>query len=501
MVSGLSCNIERFLSEEPRARMPKQFVAPRFRPNPLTHRSCITSMDFFNSSVRSALIALSVFGANSLAFSDLQAAPDATSSTSLRAQDIHFEPLPDHAVDGTLIPLMATATSGLKVHFKVVSGPAQIVGSQLMLTGTGAVVIRATQAGDTHHAAASPVEHTFQALAAVANAPTPPASTAESEPASSANTPPTLPDVSGPAASDSAPASSPAERAANETAPAPSTASTSNAAAANSTGLPSAVSDLIPKALLNAANLPAGPAAADQLPAKLTLMLPGNIEMVFVRVPAGTATLGSAPAETGHQQNENLHAYSERQGFLMSATEVTQAQYEALTGQRPSYFRSEWQSRPVEQVRWTDLASDASGLFSKLNSLLQSSGHASLSAALPTDDQWEYACRAGTSTAFNNRAGLSFPLNESRIREIATYGENETSAVGTHAPNAWGLYDMHGNVAEWTREGSLRGGSFRDSPAFIRSASKVAGRSGGDENREAGLRLILVPAGAGLDVR
>jgi len=263
-----------------------------------------------------------------------------------------------------------------------------------------------------------------------------------------------------------------------------------------------APSDLIPKALIDAAKGRVGPAAANQLPAKLVLTLPGNVEMIFVRVPPGRGTLGSTPAETGHQADENYHNYAESQGFLMSATEVTQAQYEALTGQRPSYFRSDWQSRPVEQIRWSDVARDGSGFFAHLNETLQSSGHANFSAALPTDDQWEYACRAGTQTSYNNRTDLNFPINESTIREIATYGETETSAVATHSPNAWGLYDMHGNVAEWTREGSLRGGSFRDSPAFIRSASKQIGKAGSNDlNREAGFRVVLLPSGARLDVQ
>jgi formylglycine-generating enzyme required for sulfatase activity len=121
---------------------------------------------------------------------------------------------------------------------------------------------------------------------------------------------------------------------------------------------------------------------------------------------------------------------------------------------------------------------------------------------LPADDQWEYACRAGTQTAYNNRTGLSFPIDESNIREIATFNATETSAVATHSPNAWGLYDMHGNVAEWTREGSLRGGSFRDSPAFIRSASKQLGKaSTTDLDREAGFRVVLLLGSPGLDTR
>lgn len=437
---------------------------------------------------RRALTALLVLAGGPLALTHLGADSSAASTANLRAQEIHFEPLADRTVDGTMMPLLATATSGLKVRFAVVSGPAQVVGSQLMLTGPGEVVVRATQSGDATHTAATPVERAFRAMAPAGNENTAANAAPAASESSADSAPPTLPDVG---TSETAPAPTPPPAAA-ETAP-----------PVQNNAVPGAVSDLIPKALIDAANGRTGPAAANQIPAQLTVTLPGNVQMIFVRVPAGRATLGSPPSETGHQPTEQLHNYSEAQGFLMSATEVTQAQYEALTGQRPSYFRSDdWKSRPVEQIPWGDLARDSNGFFAHLNQALQSSGHANFAAALPTDDQWEYACRAGTQTSFNNRTDLSFPLNESTIREVATYGESETSNVATHSPNAWGLYDMHGNVAEWTREGSLRGGSYHDSPAFIRSASKQLGRAANTEpNREAGFRVVLLPGAPGLDTR
>lgn len=407
----------------------------------------------------------------------------------MRQQDIHFDPLQDRVIDGSLIPLMATATSGLKVRFTVVSGPAQVVGSQLMLTGPGEVVIRATQPGDAAHAAAASVERSFKALAPNSEQAD---SVNNSASGTAANTPATPPET----------AANPLESAPAEPNPPASKAESTEPSSASAPSASSNASDLIPKALVNAANGHLGPAAANQLPAELRLTLPGNIEMIFVRVPAGQALLGSMPNETGHQQNEMPHPFNEPRGFLMSATEVTQAQYEALTGQRPSYFRSDWQSRPVEQIRWADVAQDASGFFAHLNQLLRSSGHADFYAMLPTDDQWEYACRAGTRSTYNNRTDLSFPINESNIREIATYNESETSNVATHSPNAWGLYDMHGNVAEWTREGSLRGGSFRDSPAYIRAASKEVGKATStDLDRTAGFRVILVPGSLGVDTQ
>ncbi|MEO6002378.1 MAG: bifunctional serine/threonine-protein kinase/formylglycine-generating enzyme family protein [Opitutus sp.] len=233
----------------------------------------------------------------------------------------------------------------------------------------------------------------------------------------------------------------------------------------------------------------------DPLPAHLTLTLPGQVEMNFVRVPAGQAVLGSPDGETGRDQNETLHEFVLPNGFLMSATEVTQAAYEALTGTRPSYFRSDWQMRPVDQVRWTDLGGyntgATSGFLPKLNAFLRDNGFAQWEASLPTEDEWEYACRAGSSSAFGNDVDLAVPRDEASIQRLAVFGQSETARVGSKAPNAWGLFDMHGNVAEWTREGTLRGGSFRDDPSSIRSAARFRSPSASVPDRRFGFRIVL----------
>ena len=163
----------------------------------------LTSMVNFNPrSCRGAVVALIVLFSGWCELTPLHAAGDAASSATLRPQTIRFDSLQDRTIDGSLLPLIATATSGLKVHFTVVSGPAQIVGSQLMIAGPGEVVIRATQPGDATHAAAAAVERSFKALApsaeqnnansSVANEAAPAASPAP-EPAQSAAEPPANP--------------------------------------------------------------------------------------------------------------------------------------------------------------------------------------------------------------------------------------------------------------------------------------------------------------------
>ena len=143
-------------------------------------------------------------------------------------------------------------------------------------------------------------------------------------------------------------------------------------------------------------------------------------------------------------------------GFYMGKYEVTQEQYLAVMGKNPSYYSSnpasgEVQSkRPVENVSWYDAIefcnklSMAEGLTPAYNGSTPVAG--STGYRLPTEAQWEYACRAGTTTKW------SFGDNESELKNYAWYWDNSnnmTHEVGKKLPNAWGLYDMHGNVEEW----------------------------------------------------
>jgi formylglycine-generating enzyme required for sulfatase activity len=193
----------------------------------------------------------------------------------------------------------------------------------------------------------------------------------------------------------------------------------------------------------------------------------------FVGIPAGEFMMGS---DTGSAAEKPAHRVRISQSFEMSKYEVTQAEWEAVMGNRPSYFGGD--RRPVEQVSWDE----AQEFIGRLNAL--DDGYA---YRLPTEAEWEYACRAGSNTDY---AG--------KLDQMAWYDENSqqmTHPVGAKQPNAWGLYDMHGNVFEWCQDyydagyyaqspaadpqgpgaGSLRvkrGGAWMFSAAFARSAAR-----------------------------
>ena len=150
----------------------------------------------------------------------------------------------------------------------------------------------------------------------------------------------------------------------------------------------------------------------------------------FVTIPAGEFMMG---AETGSPAEKPAHRVRLSQPFEMSKHEITQAQWEALMGNNPSYFKGA--NRPVEQVSWYD----AQEFIGKLNAL--DDGYI---YRLPTEAEWEYACRAGRNADY---AG--------KLDAMAWYdanADNMTHPVGAKQPNAWGLYDMLGNVFEWCQD-------------------------------------------------
>ena len=150
--------------------------------------------------------------------------------------------------------------------------------------------------------------------------------------------------------------------------------------------------------------------------------------------------------------------------FEIGKYPVTQEQYEAVMGVNPSYFQGNSQN-PVEMVSWDD----AQAFCIKLNGM---TGH---KYRLPTEAEWEYACRAGTTTDYY--FGDYFGDDDNRLGDYAWYGGNSegtTHPVGLKLPNAWGLYDIYGSVWEWCQQVIRRGGSWGSDPYYCRSAFRIS---------------------------
>ncbi len=230
-----------------------------------------------------------------------------------------------------------------------------------------------------------------------------------------------------------------------------------------------------------------------------------NLELIWVK--PGTFRMGSPPDEPNRNKAEGPQLpVTLSQGFWLGKTEVTQAQYEAATGTNPSRFATAGKDAPVERVSWLD----AMDFCKKLTARERAAGRLpeGYIYTLPTEAQWEYACRAGTTADFaGNPDAMAWHEQNS--------GET-THPVATKQPNAWGFYDMSGNVLEWCFDWygdyprtartdpcgpssghfrMARGGSWRVSINVGRSAA----RSGGSSARRdytLGFRLALAPAPA-----
>jgi formylglycine-generating enzyme required for sulfatase activity len=232
----------------------------------------------------------------------------------------------------------------------------------------------------------------------------------------------------------------------------------------------------------------------------------------MVAIAAGSFLMGS-DATTGapyfSQAIERpVHMVTIRRPFWIGRHEVTQAEYQALTLNNPSLFLSP--SRPVETVMWDD----AMVYCSLLTAFEAAAGRLPTGYVyrLPTEAEWEYCCRAGTTTEFN--CGTTLTCAQASFGYV-TCGNFSTAAVGSYPPNAWGLHDMHGNVWEmcldswdatanypsapvvdpWVSSGPyhvFRGGGYGDQVHSCRSAVRTgSGRfySTGD----LGFRVVLAP--------
>ena len=213
--------------------------------------------------------------------------------------------------------------------------------------------------------------------------------------------------------------------------------------------------------------------------------LGNGVTLDMVEIPGGTFIMGSPESEAKRVSNESPQHQVTVPSFYMGKYELTQVQYQAIIGRNPSNFKGD--NRPVERVSWNNAVAFCEKLSQKTGKNYR----------LPSEAEWEYACRAGTTTPFC--------FGESITPDLVNYNGNytyasaqkgkyrqQTTDVGTFPPNSFGLYDMHGNVWEWCQDGYqdnyinaptdgsaltsssgyklLRGGSWDDDPNNCRSA-------------------------------
>jgi formylglycine-generating enzyme required for sulfatase activity len=247
-----------------------------------------------------------------------------------------------------------------------------------------------------------------------------------------------------------------------------------------------------------------------------------GVELTMVQIPAGSFLMGSPSEEPERYDDEGPQHQVQLQGFFMGQTPITQAQWQVVAGwqklQRdlnsdPASFKGP--NRPVERVNWEDA-------IEFCNRLSQRTGR---HYSLPSEAQWEYACRAATTTPFH--CGETINSELANYDATDAYGDGpkglyrrETTDVATFPANPWGLHDMHGNVWEWCQDqwhtsyngapqdGSawvdqdvnndkqrlLRGGSWFDLPGGCRSAARGRYRPG-DADLDVGFRVVCLPQG------
>jgi eukaryotic-like serine/threonine-protein kinase len=225
-----------------------------------------------------------------------------------------------------------------------------------------------------------------------------------------------------------------------------------------------------------------------------TESLGNSVNLTMVKIPAGKFLIGSPASEEGRQSHESLQHEVKVTEFYMAQTLVTQAQWQAIMGNNPSSFQPWFQSNdrlPVEQVSWQDAMDFCQKLSEKTGRRY----------TLPSEAQWEYACRGGTTTPFAFGETITPAVvnyNGDYTYGNALKGENrqKTTPVGSFPPNLFGLYDMHGNLWEWCldeytdKRSILRGGSWSNYPSSCRSAVGYLNSQGYRLN-DLGFRVVV----------
>ncbi len=173
---------------------------------------------------------------------------------------------------------------------------------------------------------------------------------------------------------------------------------------------------------------------------KTTRTLNPGIELV--EVPPGKFLMGSPQGELGRLSDETQHEVTLTRGFKIGKYPVTQAQWKAVMGDEHTFFAQPHPKVPADSLNWND----CQDFLSKLSRMTGKTWR------LPTEAEWEYACRAGTKTALNSGKNITDEYKCPNLEELAWYGRNAVKTphpVGEKKPNAWGLHDMHGNIYEW----------------------------------------------------
>ena len=243
-----------------------------------------------------------------------------------------------------------------------------------------------------------------------------------------------------------------------------------------------------------------------------TLDLGNGVSLKLIKVKAGRFQMGSPKDELGRFDDENQHWVTLTKDYWLGETEVTQGQWKAVMWYNPSRCKN-GDDYPVEMVS----NGDAVTFCEQLNKRYRGQLPKGYQFSLPTEAQWEYACRAGTTSSLNSGKNITLEKGSCpNLDEVGWYRENTERShcpVRQKRPNAWGFYDMHGNVQEWCSDRAgdysgdttdpkgasnsfrwvYRGGSWRDNARYCRAANRSGKYSSDRSHDYLGFRLALVP--------